>query len=85
MKKLLIFGLLISQMTIAQKKATVPATYFPPKGIWEEKSPTAMGMDEAKLKEAIAFAIAHENAMPKNQELAQIYNFYKEPFSDALG
>ena len=85
MKKLLIFGLLISQMTVAQKKATVPATYFPPKGIWEEKSPAAMGMDEAKLNEAIAFAIAHENAMPKNQELAQIYNFYKEPFSDALG
>lgn len=85
MKKLLLVGLLISQIATAQKKSTPPAIYFPPKGAWEEKSPAAMGIDEIKLKEAVAFAIAHETSMPKNQELAQIYNFYKEPFSDAMG
>ncbi len=85
MKQLLLIGLLISQISFAQKKSTPPAIYFPPKGTWEQRNPAAMGIDETKLNDAISFAIAHENAMPKNQELAQIYNFYKEPFSDALG
>lgn len=85
MKQLLLIGLLISQISFGQKKSTPPAIYFPPKGTWEQRSPAAMGLNETKLNDAIAFAIAHENAMPKNQELAQIYNFYKEPFSDALG
>lgn len=85
MKQLLLIGLLISQISFAQKKSTPPNIYFPPKGTWEQRSPAAMGIDETKLNDAISFAIAHENVMPKNQELAQIYNFYKEPFSDALG
>lgn len=85
MKQLLLIGLLISQFSFAQKKSTPPNIYFPPKGTWEQRNPAAMGIDETKLNDAISFAIAHENAMPKNQELAQIYNFYKEPFSDALG
>ena len=79
MKQLLLIGLLISQLSLAQKKSTPPAIYFPPKGTWEQRNPAAMGMDETKLKDAIAFAISHENAMPKNQELAQIYNIVPLP------
>ena len=44
-----------------------------------------MGVDETKLKGAIQFAIEHETTLPKNQEIAQIYNFYKEPLSDGIG
>jgi CubicO group peptidase (beta-lactamase class C family) len=37
------------------------------------------------MKRAIQFAIEHETTLPKNQEIAQIYNFYKEPLSDGIG
>ena len=33
-----------------------PVPYFPPPGKWERKAPEAVGMDSAKLKEALAFA-----------------------------
>ena len=33
-----------------------PLNYFPPKGKWERKAPEDVGMDSAKLKEAIEFA-----------------------------
>ncbi|MEP6732619.1 MAG: serine hydrolase [bacterium] len=35
------------------------ATYFPPAGQWQTKSPSAAGLDSAKLQEAVAYALAH--------------------------
>jgi hypothetical protein len=83
--KQLLLCLLTCQFIFAQKKPTQATIYFPPKGSWETSTPASMGVNEAKLNEAISFAIAHETAIPKNQELAQIYNFYKEPLSDGIG
>ena len=37
------------------------AAYFPHEGAWEKRDPAALGLDKAKLDEAIAFAIANEN------------------------
>ena len=36
-----------------------PATYFPPPGQWQTKSAGALGMDAAKLQEAVDYALAH--------------------------
>jgi CubicO group peptidase (beta-lactamase class C family) len=36
------------------------ATYFPPAQAWQHKAPAELGMDPAKLAEAVAFAQAHE-------------------------
>jgi hypothetical protein len=69
----------------AQKKTTVPKLYFPPAAQWESRPAATVGMDSLKLADAVKFAIAHETAMPKDQELAQIYNYSKEPFSDGVG
>lgn len=69
----------------AQKKTTAPKPYFPATGQWESRPSEAVGLDSLKLQEAVNFAIAHETNMPKDQELAQIYNFSKEPFSDGVG
>src|SRR5215831_19029904 len=35
--------------------------YFPPPGQWTRKSPAAVGMDSAKLQEAVDFAKAHNS------------------------
>jgi Beta-lactamase len=83
--KQFIFLVFSVQFLFAQSKNSNIAVYYPPKGSWESKSPLTMGVDESKLKDAIQFAVAHETSMPKNQELAQIYNFYKEPLSDGIG
>jgi len=41
--------------------APVPSTrYFPPPGAWASKAPRELGMDPAKLAEAVRFAKAHE-------------------------
>ena len=37
------------------------APYFPPKGEWAKKSPAELGMDPARLKEAIDFALTRES------------------------
>lgn len=47
----------------------VPAaqtTYFPPAASWARKAPAEVGMDQAKLDAAVAFAKAHETNMPKD-------------------
>src|ERR1700737_1148547 len=41
---------------IAEPKRT---TYFPSAGAWQRKAPAEMGMDAAKLKEAVEWAEAH--------------------------
>lgn len=39
--------------------AQTAATYFPAAGYWQKKSPAEVGMDPAKLQEAIDWALAH--------------------------
>jgi CubicO group peptidase (beta-lactamase class C family) len=38
------------------------ATYFPPPGQWQKKSPAEVGMDARKLQQAIEYAQAHGSA-----------------------
>ena len=86
MKKILLL-LACSSLGIAfaQKKTPVTKPYFPSALHWEKKTAIEMGMDSTLLQDAIQFAIQNETKVPKDQEMAQIVNFYKEPFSDAVG
>ena len=86
MKKIwLVLACMTAGHLYAQKKTTASKAYFPAAGQWESRSAAALGMDSLKLQEAVAFAVDHETKMPKDQELAQIFNFSKEPFSDGVG
>ena len=67
----------------AQKKQVNP--YFPSPEKWERKRPIDFGIDSSALQESINFAIKNESKMPRNQDSAQVLNFGKEPFSDAIG
>ena len=81
MKKYLAFLLFVSSLhALAQK-----STYFPSLNQWEHRSPSFFNIDSNKIKEAISFAINHENTLPKNQWLSQAMQFGKEPFSDPIG
>src|SRR5690606_35270779 len=37
------------------------ATYYPPAGEWEKKAPAELGLDPARLAEAVAFAESRES------------------------
>ncbi len=61
------------------------AIYFPSANQWEHRSPQFFGIDINKIKEAVAFATAHESTLPKNLWLSQAMQYGKEPFSDPIG
>jgi hypothetical protein len=59
--------------------------YIPPAGSWERRVPEKAGIDPAKLKEAIDFAIASESKGPRNQELGLTQTFGLAPFGEIIG
>jgi len=78
-----LFCVFISLSAFSQKQLSKP--YFPSKTTWETKLPSQVGIDTAKLNDAINFAISNEAKTPRDQELSQALSFGKEPFSDGVG
>jgi len=66
--------------------AQAPARYFPPRGDWQRREPAAVGMDKAKLAEAIAYHEANQN--PNTKDLAaDIVNTFRNeaPYNNLIG
>lgn len=61
------------------------ATPYVPGATWEQKSPAAMGVDSAKLADAIAFAQEHETRAPRDMEENHYRTFGREPFGQGIG
>jgi CubicO group peptidase (beta-lactamase class C family) len=61
------------------------STYIPPAGSWERRTPDSLGLDGARLKAAIDFAIASDAKAPRSQELGQAQTFGREPFGEGIG
>ena len=62
------------------------ARYFPPAGAWEKRDPAAVGLDKAKLDEAIKFAIANENTNTKDLAVDIPNSFRSEaPYNNLIG
>ena len=57
-----LLGLALCLVVVAWPAAEAP--YYPPPGQWAHKTPAEVGMDAAKLNDAIAFMKAHETASP---------------------
>ena len=52
---------------------------------WERRTPQQVGIDPAKLQEAVAFAVESQSKAPRNLELAHYQTFGREPFGQAVG
>ncbi len=91
MKQFLLPFLLLSLTATAQPKTkhpqtASPAAYFPPRGEWQHRSPSALGLDSTAIQEAIRYAREKESKLPRDQELAQAETFGKsEPFNEGIG
>ena len=59
--------------------AAQPAVYFPPAGNWAHKTPAQLGLDPAKLAEAVAYAQSHET------ERARDFSDQQQTFGQPLG
>jgi CubicO group peptidase (beta-lactamase class C family) len=69
-----------------QAPAPAAARYFPPAGTWEARNPGQLGFDQAKLDEAVAFAISREATTPKDLAQAIPAQFRSEaPYNNLLG
>jgi hypothetical protein len=65
--------------------ANAAGDYFPPRGEWQRRPPVVMGLDTARLQEAIKFARDNDAKGPRDQELAQAESFGREPFDEGVG
>jgi CubicO group peptidase (beta-lactamase class C family) len=65
---------------------TAGSPYFPERFDWQRRTPQQAGFDQARLDEAIKFAIANENPLPKDLALAHAQTYAaNEPFDALLG
>ena len=63
-----------------------PQVYFPgPWGDWETRPAERVGMNSARLDEALDFAQQNENTMPKDLRTAIALSFANEPFNTIIG
>ncbi|MBI3676223.1 MAG: serine hydrolase [Proteobacteria bacterium] len=79
----------------ASISTAVASDYVPPPGdAWAHHTPEQEGLDPAKLKAAIDFAVANEPKFPpelagkadiRDMRIVIPLNFAKEPFSDPIG
>lgn len=58
---------------------------YVPGATWERKTPSAAGVDSAKLAAAIAFAVENEARAPRDMEESHYRSFGREPFGQGIG
>jgi len=66
----------------SRARATLP---YVPGVSWERRSPGAVGVDSARLADAIAFAIAKDARAPRDMEESHYRSFGREPFGQGIG
>jgi CubicO group peptidase (beta-lactamase class C family) len=83
-RHLLRFCLALS-LSVVTASAQAP-TYFPPRGAWDTRTPEQVGMDKARLDEAMQYATANENPSTKDLALDHALTFgAHEPFDELIG
>lgn len=75
-------ALVLAAPVSAQRSA---APYVPSAANWERRTPEQVGMDGAKVQEAIVFAKERETRSPRDLEEAHYQSFGREPFGGAVG
>jgi len=65
----LVFIFSVNLVWAQKTKPKTEVVYYPGSDSeWKKKKPAEAGIDEGKLKEAIAFSISHESKSPHDQE-----------------
>lgn len=76
--------LLIACLTLLVHLSVAQAPYFPDAD-WQTRRPEEVGMNKTRLDSAVAFALAHENAVDRDLRLATLKAYAREPNYKLLG
>jgi len=75
-----------SAMLAGQPQRSQAVPFFPPAGEWPAKEAASLGLDKAKLDEAIALAIANQNQNTKDLAIDTPNSFRNEaPYNNLIG
>src|SRR5690606_34774315 len=81
--------LALATFLLAAAPAVVPAqatdVYYPDAGSWERRAASQVGMNEARLAEAVMFVQSAENPAPRDLAIAHYLTWGREPMDAALG
>jgi CubicO group peptidase (beta-lactamase class C family) len=71
---------------VSARQAAGPRAAFPARGEWPKAEPSAVGLDKAKLADAIAFAVANQNRETQDLAVAIPNSFRIEaPYNALIG
>ncbi len=59
--------------------------YFPPRGEWESRPASNLGLDQSLLQQAVQYAEENEYSGSRDLRIAILEGFRREPFHDILG
>lgn len=82
---LLLAATVVAPVSAQSRPRRAAAPRYVPGAVWEHRSPAAMGVDSAKLADAIAFAIQNETKAPRDMEENHYRTFGREPFGQGIG
>lgn len=66
-------------------QASSQATYYPPRGSWEQRKPEQVGLTTRAVDSAVALAKAAESTSPRDLLENHRRSFGREPFGEAIG
>jgi CubicO group peptidase (beta-lactamase class C family) len=81
---LLLLVTLAAPFAAWSQSGSAAAVYYPG-AEWRHRTPAEAGIDGARLKEAIDFAVASETKAPRDLKLNHYQTFGREPFGYAIG
>lgn len=76
----LVFALVLGVFPVAAQTGTFPSRFD-----WQHRPPDAVGLDAAKINEAIAYHRSHESKAPRDLRRAHDLTFAREAYGDPLG
>ena len=79
-KNILLLAILINSIPLLSQES-----YFPPKGSWEVKDPSAFGIDNKKILAAIKYAEDNQNDGNFDLRVEILKGFSSEPYHKILG
>ncbi len=80
--KLIVFGFLL--FSIPENLSS--QTYWPGSHpSWDRKDPAELGLDPAKIREAIDLAVAGESNSPRDLSFNHRMTFGREPYGEPIG
>ena len=74
-----------AQRAGTDRRPAADGFYYPAPGDWTRRPAREVGMDSARLAEAVAFAVQRESRAPRDLEMAHYQSFGREPFGEGIG